>query len=70
MGGKRVLPPQATRGHPKACDSYNTRGVTQQSGYPSDTPGTPMHLMTSHSLQLNFLLSELLPFSDDLDTEE
>lgn len=29
-----------------------------------------MHLMTSHTFQLNFLLFELFPFSDDLDTEE
>lgn len=29
-----------------------------------------MHLMTSHTSQLDFLLPELLTFSDDLDTEE
>lgn len=56
--------------HPEVCDEHTTRGVTRWSGYLSDTLETTMHLMTSHTFQLSFLLPELFPFSDDLDTEQ
>lgn len=55
---------------PEVRDLHNMRSVTRWSGYLSDTLETATLLMTSHTFQLSFVLSELFRSSSDLDTQE